>query len=47
MVKAGKLTKRQLDMVRRWEARDENCLEGFGFFVGGVVSLFLRFGERG
>ena len=47
MVKAGKLTTRQLDMVRRWEARDGNCVEGFSFFVGGVVSVYFYVLELG
>jgi hypothetical protein len=39
MVKKGKLVRKTLDMVKRWESAHANAVEGYSLFVGGVVSL--------
>ncbi|KAE8445964.1 hypothetical protein EG329_012743 [Mollisiaceae sp. DMI_Dod_QoI] len=37
MVKEGKITRRELDRVARWQAAHENCVEGYAFFVAGTL----------
>ena len=39
MVKEGKLDRKTLDRVKRWESAHANAVEGYSLFVGGVVSL--------
>jgi hypothetical protein len=39
MVKAGKLDRKTLERVKRWESAHANAVEGYSLFVGGVVSL--------
>jgi hypothetical protein len=39
MVKEGKLDRKTLEMVKRWESAHANAVEGYSLFVGGVVSL--------
>ena len=38
MVKEGKLSAKQLAMVKRWESAHANAVEGYTLFVAGVVS---------
>jgi hypothetical protein len=38
MVKEGKLSEKQLAMVKRWESAHDNAVEGYTFFVEDVVS---------
>ncbi|TVY13371.1 hypothetical protein LARI1_G008903, partial [Lachnellula arida] len=37
MVKEGKLSAKQLAMVKRWESAHANSVEGYTFFVAGVL----------
>jgi len=37
MVKEGKLSAKQLAMVKRWESAHANAVEGYTFFVAGVL----------
>jgi uncharacterized MAPEG superfamily protein len=37
MVRDGKLTQRQLDKAKRWQAAHANAIEGYPFFVASVV----------
>lgn len=37
MVTEGKLSRRSLDLVRRWEGAHANAMEGFPLFVAGVL----------
>jgi len=39
MVREGKLSAEQLAMVKRWEGAHANAVEGYTFFVAGVVSF--------
>ena len=39
MVKEGKLDRKTLNRVKRWESAHANAVEGYSLFVGGVVSL--------
>jgi hypothetical protein len=42
-VREGKLSARQLAMLKRWEGAHANAIEGFAPFVGGVVSFLPVF----
>ncbi|KAF8856747.1 hypothetical protein BDZ45DRAFT_789803 [Acephala macrosclerotiorum] len=37
MVKDGKLSKRELDMMKRCQAAHENYIKGYTLFVGGTL----------
>ncbi|KAH8781751.1 hypothetical protein F5882DRAFT_406101 [Hyaloscypha sp. PMI_1271] len=37
MVKEGKLDRKTLDRVKRWESAHANAVEGYSLFVGGVL----------
>jgi len=39
LVKEGKLDRKTLDMLKRWESVHANAVEGYSLFVGGVVSF--------
>lgn len=42
-MKEGKLTKRQLDRIKRVQSASSNSIEHFAFFLGCIVSFFVFF----
>jgi len=45
-VKEGKIGRKTLDMLKRWEGAHANNLEAFPAFVGTLVCFFLIFLSR-
>lgn len=41
LVREGKLHRKVLDRMKRWEAAHANAVEGYSLFVAGVVSFFF------
>jgi uncharacterized MAPEG superfamily protein len=41
VVSKGKLSRRELDRLRRWQAAHENAMENFPAYVAAIISAYL------